>query len=119
MVLHSSAGIRGRTHKWGFASSRADLFEGACFVAVPRAYDDIALFERVKESVLPAGFADVSVTTADRHDRLIAFTSQLAHIVSNAYVKSETALEHRAFRQGRTRTLRASPSEPRHGTSFF
>ncbi len=88
------------THKWGFANSRADLFEGACFVAVPRAYDDMTLFERVKESVLPAGFGSVSVTTAERHDRLIAFTSQLAHVVSNAYIKSGTALDHKGFSAG-------------------
>ncbi|MPM72805.1 Cyclohexadienyl dehydrogenase [bioreactor metagenome] len=49
---------------------------------------------------MPAGFASVSVTTAEKHDKLIAFTSQLAHIVSNAYIKSPTALEHKGFSAG-------------------
>ena len=87
-------------HRWGFRSSRADLFRGACFVAVPRVFDDICLLERIKQAVLPAGFGSVSVTTAEDHDRRIAFTSQLAHAVSNAYVKSPTALDHRGFSAG-------------------
>lgn len=88
------------THHWGFAHSRADLFQGACFVAVPRTFDDIHLLDRIKALLTPAGFGSVSVTTAEEHDRLIAFTSQLAHIVSNAYVKSPTALRHQGFSAG-------------------
>lgn len=88
------------THQWGFSASRANLFQGASFVACPPDFDDIELFDRVKSFVTPAGFGSVSVTTPADHDRLIAFTSQLAHIVSNAYVKSPTALEHRGFSAG-------------------
>ena len=56
--------------------------------------------DRIKSLLTPAGFATVSVTTAEDHDRLIAFTSQLAHVVSNAYVKSPTALRHKGFSAG-------------------
>jgi prephenate dehydrogenase len=93
---HPMAGL----HRWGYKNSREDLFRGACFVAVPRVFDDIILLERIKRSILPAGFGYISVTTAEKHDKLIAFTSQLAHIVSNAYIKSPTALEHRGFSAG-------------------
>ena len=48
----------------------------------------------------PAGFGSLSATTAETHDRLIGFTSQLAHVVSNAYVKSPTAIKHRGFSAG-------------------
>ena len=88
------------THHWGFAHSRADLFQGASFVAVPPVFDDIRLLDRIKSLLTPAGFATVSVTTAEEHDKLIAFTSQLAHVVSNAYVKSPTALRHKGFSAG-------------------
>ena len=47
-----------------------------------------------------AGFGKYSVTTAEEHDRVIAFTSQLAHVVSNAYVKSPTAEAHQGFSAG-------------------
>ncbi len=88
------------SHQWGFKNSRAELFKGACFVVVPRTFDDINLLERIKRCIMPAGFGSVSVTTAEQHDKLIAFTSQLAHVVSNAYIKSPTALMHRGFSAG-------------------
>lgn len=93
------------THRWGFKNSRADMFRGASFVAVPRVYDDVTLLERIRSFVMPAGFRHLAVTTAEDHDRLIAFTSQLAHVVSNAYVKSPTAREHRGFSAGSYRDL--------------
>ncbi|MBO5270405.1 MAG: prephenate dehydrogenase/arogenate dehydrogenase family protein [Clostridia bacterium] len=84
----------------GFKYTRANLFRGAPLVIVPKERDDIALLNRVKEMVSPAGFGSISVATAEEHDRTIAFTSQLAHVVSNAYVKSPTAQIHNGFSAG-------------------
>ena len=84
----------------GFKYARAGMFRGAPMVIVPPSYDDILLLSRVKELLAPAGFGSLNVTTAERHDELIAFTSQLAHIVSNAYIKSPTALDHKGFSAG-------------------
>ena len=55
---------------------------------------------RVKELLAPAGFGRFSITTAEQHDEMIAFTSQLAHVVSNAYIKSPTAELHKGFSAG-------------------
>ncbi|MBQ3405270.1 MAG: prephenate dehydrogenase [Oscillospiraceae bacterium] len=88
------------THQWGFRSSKEDMFDGASMVVVPRTYEDINLLERIKQAVMPVGFASMSVTTAEKHDELIAFTSQLAHVVSNAYIKSPTAKAHSGFSAG-------------------
>ncbi len=88
------------THFSGFKYSNADLFRGAPMVLVPPVFDDIVLLENIKELMEPAGFGKFSVTTADRHDHMIAFTSQLAHIVSSAYIKSPTSQEHRGFSAG-------------------
>lgn len=60
----------------------------------------IELLNRVKELLAPAEFGSISVTTAEKHDRLIAFTSQMAHIVSNAYIKSPNAGYHKGFSAG-------------------
>ena len=84
----------------GFKHTRANLFRGAPLVIVPKEHDDIELLARVKELVSPVGFGRISVTTAEEHDRTIAFTSQLAHVVSNAYVKSPTAERHVGFSAG-------------------
>ena len=89
----------------GFKASRADLFQGATMVIVPPRYDDITLLEKVQDMLKPAGFKEISVTTAKEHDRLIAFTSQLAHVVSNAYVKSPTARQHQGVSAGSYRDL--------------
>ena len=89
----------------GFKHSRADLFQGAPMVLVPPAFDDIDLLERAKNALAPCGFGTFSVTTARDHDRMIAFTSQMPHIISNAFIKSPTALEHRGFSAGSYRDL--------------
>ena len=89
----------------GFKYSRANLFEGAPMVLIPPVFDDIALLDRTKEALRPCRFGSFSVTTAQNHDRMIAFTSQMAHIVSNAYIKSPTAQEHKGFSAGSYRDL--------------
>lgn len=92
----------------GYAHSRADLFEGAPLVLVPPTVDDslkLELLSQVREMVRPLGFGKFSVTSAEEHDHVIAFTSQLAHVVSNAYVKSPTAQEHHGFSAGSYRDL--------------
>ncbi len=93
------------THKSGFAASRSDLFKGACMVIVPDHYDDIKFFEKIKELISPTEFGSISVTTAEKHDMIIAFTSQLAHVVSNAYIKSPTSREHSGFSAGSYKDL--------------
>ena len=84
----------------GFKYSRASLFVGAPMVLVPPQYDSMELLDRIKEMLRPCGFASFTVTTAQEHDRMIAFTSQMPHIVSNAYIKSPTALSHKGFSAG-------------------
>ncbi len=84
----------------GIKYSRANLFKNAPMVLVPPVCDDIYFLDRIKTLLLPAGFGKISVTTAERHDEMIAFTSQLAHVVSNAYVKSPTAQNHKGFSAG-------------------
>ena len=89
----------------GFKYSRATLFQGAPMVLVPPRFDDIALLHRIKDALVPCGFGSFSVTTARDHDRMIAFTSQMPHIISNAFIKSPTALEHKGFSAGSYRDL--------------
>lgn len=89
----------------GFKYSRSDLFCGAPMVLVPDRFDDIDLLDRAKQALAPCHFGSFSVTTAADHDRMIAFTSQMPHIVSNAFIKSPTALEHKGFSAGSYKDL--------------
>lgn len=89
----------------GIKHAKATLFRNAPMVLVPPVFDDIAFLDRVRQLLAPAGFGKFSVTTAEAHDRVIAFTSQLAHVVSNAYVKSPSAKEHKGFSAGSYKDL--------------
>ena len=84
----------------GYKYAKASMYVRQPMVIVPPKFDDIFLLDRVKELLSPAGFGRYSVTTAEAHDEMIAFTSQLAHVVSNAYVKSPTAKLHHGFSAG-------------------
>jgi len=89
----------------GFKYSRADLFEGAPMVLVPPVFDDMQLLDRVKTALKPCKFGTFSVTTAREHDRMIAFTSQMPHVLSNAFIKSPTAMNHKGFSAGSYKDL--------------
>ena len=89
----------------GFKYSRANLFNGAPMVLVPDRFDDMDLLDRAKKALEPCHFGSFSVTTAAEHDRMIAFTSQMPHIVSNAYIKSPTARSHKGFSAGSYKDL--------------
>lgn len=93
------------THNSGFKYARANLFRGAPMVLVPPEGFTMELLDRVKFLLAPAGFGKLSVTTAEEHDRLIAFTSQMCHLVSNAYIKSPTARSHKGFSAGSYKDL--------------
>lgn len=93
----------------GYAHSRADMFQGAPMVLCPspelRDLDRLELLSRLVGLLRPVGFGRFSVTTPEEHDRLIAHTSQLAHVVSNAYVKSPQAQEQAGYSAGSWRDL--------------
>ncbi len=89
----------------GFKHSRADMFVGAPMVLVPPRFDDMQLLDRCREALAPCEFGSFSVCTAQEHDKLIAFTSQMPHVLSNAFIKSPTALGHKGFSAGSYKDL--------------
>ena len=89
----------------GFKYARENLYHNAPMVICPPRADDMTLFERIKDLLAPAGFGSIQVSTPEEHDRRIAFTSQLAHVVSNAYIKSPTARGHKGFSAGSYKDL--------------
>lgn len=89
----------------GFENSKDTMFYNAPFVLTPKENEDILTLANAREVIMSLGFGRVSVMTAKKHDKLIAFTSQLAHIVSNAYVKSPSALERKGISAGSYKDL--------------
>lgn len=93
------------SEKSGLKAARADLFQGASMVIVPPVFDDIKLLAYVKDCLRPLGLGRIKVTGAEDHDRMIAYTSQLPHIASNAFIKSPTAFNEEGFSGGSFRDL--------------
>ena len=84
----------------GFTSSSDSLYVGASMILTPDERTDMQLLETLKAFFLDIGFAGLTFSDPEEHDRIIAFTSQLAHITSSAYVKSPEAQRRRGFSAG-------------------
>ena len=89
----------------GFVHSSEELFSGASMILTPDARTDMRMLETLKAFFTDIGFAGLTFSTPDEHDRIIAFTSQLAHLVSSAYVKSPEAQRRRGFSAGSFRDM--------------
>ncbi len=96
----------------GVAHSTTTLFDRASMILVP-VKAEIGRIAWLKEYSLSLGFGSVEITTAEKHDEIIAFTSQLAHLVSSSYIKSDRAVEYMGFSAGSfrdmTRVAKLSP----------
>ena len=84
----------------GFVSSTADLYVGASMILTPDPDTPEQVLDLLRAFFLDLGFAGITLSDPEEHDRIIAFTSQLAHIVSSSYVKSPEARRRRGFSAG-------------------
>lgn len=90
---------------WGIAAARDDLFIGASMILTPEGDASIELLSELKAFFLSLGFSRVVFSSPAEHDRIIAYTSQLAHVLSSAYISSPTAEEQRGFSAGSFRDM--------------
>lgn len=107
---HPMAGIE----RSGFANSFAELFDGASMILCPDYCSDKSAVDTVSCLCREIGFGRITISTPEHHDKVIAFTSQLAHLVSSAYVHGEYSSEHLGFSAGSykdmTRVARLNPT---------
>ncbi|MCE5342942.1 MAG: prephenate dehydrogenase [Eubacteriales bacterium] len=104
----------------GFDHAGADLFQSASMILTPPRGAEIALLDRLKKFWSVLGFGGVTITTPENHDRVIAYTSQLAHVLSSAYIKSPTASDHIGFSAGSYRDMtRVAKLDPDMWTELF
>ncbi len=93
------------TERGGFVNATDDLFAMASMILTPDSDIDITILEDLKNYFLDIGFANLTFSTPEEHDRIIAYTSQLAHIAASAYVRSPEALQRRGFSAGSFRDM--------------
>lgn len=93
------------THNSGYKYANEELFDDQPMVITAKPDETPETLSKVKELLEPAGFGSYAYTTPEEHDKMIAFTSQLAHVVSNAYIKSPSAENHKGFSAGSYKDL--------------
>ncbi|WP_027400239.1 prephenate dehydrogenase [Anaerovorax odorimutans] len=89
----------------GFEHSKKSLFKNASMVLTPFTNTKIEIMDKLKKLLVALGFTNVQIASPKEHDKIIAFTSQLAHVVSSAYIKSPTAEKHNGFSAGSYKDL--------------
>ena len=104
----------------GYANSDANLFKGASMIFTPYAWTPRSAVARLKRVFAQIGFARFVETTPARHDAMIAYTSQLAHVVSSAYVRDPLSKSHVGFSAGSYQDMtRVATVDPDIWTDLF
>lgn len=113
---HPMAGVE----RSGFESSFGMLFNNASMILAPSPEIDIDTLHRVKEFFLSIGFGSITIVTPEKHDKVIAYTSQLAHVLSSSYIKSPTATEHHGMSAGSFKDMtRVATLNPKMWSELF
>lgn len=85
--------------KWGYKNASSTLFQKASLIITPGVSSGEAV-EQVQQFAMEIGFKTTVVTTPENHDRMIGYTSQLAHVLSNAYIKNPLCMEFKGYTGG-------------------
>ncbi len=93
------------TERWGFGSSRENLFEGASMILTPNESTPDWAMQRIKDVFLGMGFGRTQISTPEEHDFIISYTSQLAHVISCAYIDTDSAKRSIGFSAGSFRDM--------------
>lgn len=104
----------------GFKNSDAELYKDASMILCPDDTADIDDLDTLKAFYLSLGFGEVVFSTPEEHDRIIAYTSQLAHAASSAYIKSPTSRQRMGFTAGSYKDMtRVARLDPEMWTQLF
>ena len=104
----------------GYAHATADLFQGASMILTPYPSCGRGPLDLLETFFTGLGFGRIVFTTPEHHDRMIALTSQLAHVVSSAYVRDPLAVEHAGYSAGSFHDMtRVARLDPETWTALF
>ncbi len=84
----------------GYDNAFADLYKNASMILVPTATSNDEQMHQMSEFFTKMGFGRIMICSKEEHDAMIAYTSQLAHVVSNSFVKSPGCAKHKGFSAG-------------------
>lgn len=106
--------------KAGFANADYDLYKNASYILTPTELTAPGVVETMSQLATSIGFTRIEITTPQRHDTIISYTSQLAHVVSSAYIKSPTSALTLGFTAGSFQDMtRVAKLDPDMWTALF
>ncbi|MBP5272364.1 MAG: prephenate dehydrogenase, partial [Clostridia bacterium] len=104
----------------GFSNANMDLYRDASMILCPDETADEESINVLRAFFLALGFGEIVFSTPEEHDRIIAYTSQLAHAASSAYIKSPTARQRMGFTAGSYKDMtRVARLDPEMWTQLF
>lgn len=108
----------------GYGNARANMFEGAPMILCPNPslsdMERVIVCDKIQTALRPCKFGFYTLSTPEHHDEVIAYTSQLAHVVSSAYANNPLALEHDGFSAGSWKDLtRVAWMNPKMWSELF
>ena len=104
----------------GFTNASPELWSNASMILTPDETSDIKTLDMLKEFYMSLGFGSIVFSTPEEHDRIIAYTSQLAHVTSSAYIKSPTSRSYMGFSAGSYKDMtRVARLDPDMWTELF
>ena len=106
--------------KTGYENSDASLFDGASMILTPYPTYGRSPLDKLERLLRELGFARIVYTDPRHHDEMIAFTSQLCHLISSAYVREPLAKDHVGYSAGSFRDMaRVGAPDPDTWTELF
>ena len=96
--------MAGKEHS-GFGQADAGLFQGASYILTPTPETDPDALQMMRDFAAAVGCGSVTVASPDHHDRMIAFTSQLPHVLAGAYMQSPVSGKHQGYSAGSYRDV--------------
>lgn len=90
---------------WGYESAKPDLYKGASMIITPDQDEPKTTVAYISDYFKSLGFGRITKVTPEEHDAVIACTSQLAHVLSSSYIRSDTAARHEGLSAGSFRDM--------------
>lgn len=84
----------------GYDYSTEDLFFNRSYIFTETANSDKETLNKLSQLALDIGCSDVTITSPEYHDKMIAYTSQIPHILAGAYMNSPTSATHKGYSAG-------------------
>lgn len=84
----------------GFINSTDTMFNGANFIVTPPLGATEEQIKVVEKLAIAIGCATITRTTPENHDKIIAYTSQLPHVIATAMCDTPLLVKHKNFTGG-------------------